>query len=86
MTSDPANQFVGLVPAAVERGGMRSHRRHLALLGVAMMAGALGLGIFWGIRSRSAADSALKQTTAEFASGAETKAPPRTVLAFVGSP
>jgi len=67
MTSDPANQFVGLVPAAVERGGMRSHRRHLALLGVAMMAGALGLGIFWGIRSRSAADSALKQTTAEAA-------------------
>src|SRR2546423_9418999 len=29
------------------------------------MAGALGLGIFWGIRSRSAADSALKQTTSE---------------------
>jgi isoamylase len=28
----------------------------------------------------------LKQTTAEFASGAETKAPPRTVLAFAGSP
>ena len=67
MTGDPTNEFVGLAPAAVERGGMRSHRRHLALLGVAVMAGALGLGIFWGIRSRSAADSALKQTTAEAA-------------------
>ena len=67
MTGDPTNEFVGLAPAAVERGGVRSHRRHLALLGVAAMAGALGLGIFWGIRSRSAADSALKQTTAEAA-------------------
>jgi len=67
MTGDPTNEFVGLAPAAVERGGVRSHRRHLALLGVAVMAGALGLGIFWGIRSRSAADSALKQTTAEAA-------------------
>ena len=28
----------------------------------------------------------LTQTSAEFASGAETKAPPRTVLAFAGSP
>ena len=28
----------------------------------------------------------LKQTTAEFASGTEAKAPPRTVLAFAGSP
>jgi len=67
MTGDPTNEFVGLAPAAVERGGVRSHRRHLALLGVAVMAGGLGLGIFWGIRSRSAADSALKQTTAEAA-------------------
>ena len=50
MTGDPTNEFVGLAPAAVERGGVRSHRRHLALLGVAVMAGALGLGIFWGIR------------------------------------
>jgi RND family efflux transporter MFP subunit len=67
MTGDPTNEFVGLAPAAVERGGVRSHRRHLALLGVAVMAGALGLGIFWGIRARSAADSELKQATAEAA-------------------
>ena len=67
MTGDPVSEFVGPSPAAVERGVTRSHRRHLALLGIAVVAGALGLGIVWGIRTRSAADIALRQTTAEAA-------------------
>ena len=58
---------MGPSPAAVERGRTRSQGRHLALLGVAAMAGALGLGIVWGIRTRSAGDTALRQTTAEAA-------------------
>jgi len=67
MTGDPASEFVGPSPAAVERGGTRPHRRHLAFLGVGVLAGALGLGIVWGIRARSAADTTLRQTTAEAA-------------------
>jgi RND family efflux transporter MFP subunit len=67
MTGDPASESVGPSPATVERGATRSYRRHLVLLGIAVVAGALGLGIFWGIRTRSAADTALKQTTAEAA-------------------
>src|SRR5881628_2492182 len=43
----------------------RSHYRHLAFLGVGVLVGALGLGIVWGIRARSAADTTLRQTTAE---------------------
>jgi RND family efflux transporter MFP subunit len=67
MTGDPASSFVGASPTAVERGRTQSHRRHLALLGVAVMAGALGLAIFWGIRARNAADATLRQTTADSA-------------------
>jgi len=67
MTGDPNSEFVGPSPAAVERGVTRSYRRHLALLGIAVVAGALGLGIFWGIRGRSAADTTLRHTTAEAA-------------------
>jgi RND family efflux transporter MFP subunit len=67
MTGDPASESVGPSPATVERAATRSYRRHLVLLGIAVVAGALGLGIFWGIRTRSAADTALKQTTAEAA-------------------
>ncbi len=67
MTGDPDSEFVGPSPAAVERGVTRSYRRHLALLGIAVVAGALGLGIFWGIRGRSAADTTLRHTTAEAA-------------------
>jgi len=59
MTGDPASECVGPSPAA--------HRRHLALFGIAVVVGALGLGIFWGIRTRSGADTALRQTTAEAA-------------------
>ena len=67
MTGDPASGFVGPSPAAVERGVTRSYRRHMALLGIAVLAGALGLGIFWGLRARSAANTTLRQTTAEAA-------------------
>jgi RND family efflux transporter MFP subunit len=67
MTGDPASEFVGPSPATAERRGTRSHRRHLALLGIAVVAGTLGLGIVWGIRARSAADTALRQTTTETA-------------------
>ena len=67
MTGDPASGFVGPSPAAVERGVTQSYRRHMALLGIAVLAGALGLGIFWGLRARSAANTTLRQTTAEAA-------------------
>ena len=40
------------------------HRAPWALVGIGVLAGALGLGIFSGIRARSAADTALRQTTA----------------------
>jgi len=67
MTGDPASEFVGPSPAVVERGGARWRRRYWALLGVAVVAGALGLGIVAGIRARSAADTTLRKTTAEAA-------------------
>jgi RND family efflux transporter MFP subunit len=67
MTDDPAREYVGSSPVAVERGGARLYRRHLALLGIAVVAGALGLGVVWGIRARSAASTTLRQTTAEAA-------------------
>jgi RND family efflux transporter MFP subunit len=67
MTGDPASEFVGPPPAVVERGGARWRRRYWALLGVAVVAGALGLGIVAGIRARSAADTSLRKTTAEAA-------------------
>jgi RND family efflux transporter MFP subunit len=67
MTGDPPSEFVVAPPVAVERGGMRSHRRHLALVGIGVVVGALSLGIVWGIRARSAADTTLRQTTAEAA-------------------
>src|SRR5207253_422904 len=62
-----AVEFVGPSPAVVQRGGARWRRRYLALLGVAVAAGALGLGIVAGIRARSAADTMLRKTTAEAA-------------------
>ena len=67
MTGDSASEFVGPSPAVVQRGGARWRRRYLALLGVAVAAGALGLGIVAGIRARSAADTMLRKTTAEAA-------------------
>ena len=40
-----------------------SRRRHVALVGVGVVVGALALGIVSGIRARSAANTALRQTT-----------------------
>src|SRR5258706_15870007 len=67
MRGDPGSNLVGTMPATVARGRARSHRRHLALAGIAVGGGALGLGIVWGIRARSAADTTLRQATAEAA-------------------
>ena len=64
MTGDPASEFVEHAPAAVEQDRPRSHRRPLAFLGIGVVAGALGLGTFSGIRARTAADTTLRRTTA----------------------
>jgi len=64
---DPGSEFVGTTPAAVARGSARSNRRHLALVGIGVVVGALALGIVWGIRARSAANTTLRQATAEAA-------------------
>ena len=68
MNGDSSGEFVAVPGATAEAERARSHRRRpLALLGLAVVAGALGLGIYSGIRARSAADTALRQTTAEAA-------------------
>jgi len=68
MTDDPVSGYVERAPVVVvEPGRARSPRRHLALLGVALVAGALGLAVVSGIRARSAADATLRQTTAQAA-------------------
>jgi len=65
MTGDRASEFVAAPPATAEGERTRSvHRAPWALVGIGVLAGALGLGIFSGIRARSAADTALRQTTA----------------------
>ncbi len=64
MTHDPASEFVERAPVAVDEGRPRSNRRHLAFLAIGILAGALGLGIVWGIRGRSAANTTLRQATA----------------------
>jgi len=64
MTHDPASEFVAPAPVAVDEGRPRSNRRHLAFLAIGILAGALGLGIVWGIRGRSAANTTLRQATA----------------------
>jgi multidrug efflux pump subunit AcrA (membrane-fusion protein) len=68
MTGDPASEFVAAPGATAEGERTRARRgRPLALLALAVVAGALGLGIYSGIRARTAADAALKQTTAQAA-------------------
>ena len=64
MMGDPMSEFVERAPSTVEEGQPRSNRRHLAFLAIGILAGALGLGIFWGIRARSAADTTLRRTAA----------------------
>jgi len=64
MMGDPMSEFVERAPSTVEEGQPRSNRRHLAFLAIGILAGALGLGIFWGIRARSAADTTLRRAAA----------------------
>jgi RND family efflux transporter MFP subunit len=65
MTGDPVSEFVAAPGVLAEGERTRGHRRRpLALLVLAVVAGALGLGIYSGIRARTAADAALRQTTA----------------------
>jgi RND family efflux transporter MFP subunit len=77
MTGEPANEDAGQSPATAERGHTRPPRRHLALLGVALVAGALALAIVSGIRARSAADATLRQTTAQAAVSVVTVVSPK---------
>src|SRR5437867_5086471 len=64
MTTDPASEVVTTLPD--------EHRRSLGvrpalLVGLAVVAAILGLGIYSGVRARSEADATLKQTTADAA-------------------
>jgi RND family efflux transporter MFP subunit len=78
MTDDPVSGYVERAPVVViEPGRARSPRRHLALLGVALVAGALGLAVVSGIRARSAADATLRQTTAQAAVAVVTVVSPK---------
>jgi RND family efflux transporter MFP subunit len=67
MTTDPRSEFVTRPQPAIPGEQQRSPRTGSALLGVAVVAGLLGLGIYSGVRTRSAADATLRQTTAEAA-------------------
>ena len=62
--TDPTSEFVERAPVTVEERHPRSNRRHLVVLAIGVLAGALALGILWGIRARSAASTTLRQTTA----------------------
>jgi RND family efflux transporter MFP subunit len=77
MTGDPTSEYVAQSPVVAERGQTRTRRRHLAFLGVALVAGALGLAIVSGIRARSAADATLKQATAQAAISVVTVVSPK---------
>ena len=68
MTTDPASEFVTRPEPTVPGERQRSARVGRALLlGRAVVAGILGLGIYSGVRARSAADATLRRTTAEAA-------------------
>jgi RND family efflux transporter MFP subunit len=68
MTPDPASEFVTKPESTVptERQGWPRVGRGL-LLGIAAVAALLALGIYSGVRARSAADARLKQSTAKAA-------------------
>jgi len=64
MTTDPSSEFVTTVPDE----HLRSPRVRPALLvGLAVVAAALGFGVYSGVRARTAADAALGQATADAA-------------------
>ena len=67
MTGDPTSEPGAVsAPAAVGEHS-RPRRRGVLLLALALMACALGLGVYEGIRARATADATLKQATAEAA-------------------
>ncbi|PYN83359.1 MAG: efflux transporter periplasmic adaptor subunit [Candidatus Rokuibacteriota bacterium] len=66
MTTDPTSEFVTRPEPTVPGERQRSpHRGPALLVGLAVVAAILGLGIYSGVRARSAADATLKRTTAE---------------------
>jgi RND family efflux transporter MFP subunit len=67
MTTDPRSEFVTMTQPTQPGVRQRSPRGGAALLGVAVVAGILGLGIYSGVRTRTAADARLRQTTADAA-------------------
>jgi RND family efflux transporter MFP subunit len=66
MTTDPGRESVANREPPVHAEPPRSPRIGRAwLLGLAVLPGLLGLGIYSGVRTRSAADATLRQTTAD---------------------
>jgi RND family efflux transporter MFP subunit len=66
MTTDPESE-VGTRPEPIDPGERQRRPRPALLLGLALVTGILGLGIYSGVRTRNAADATLKRTTAEAA-------------------
>ena len=66
MTTDPASE-VATRPESIDPGDHQRSRRPALLLGLALVTGVLGLGIYSGVRTRNAADATLKRTTADAA-------------------
>jgi RND family efflux transporter MFP subunit len=68
MPADSESEFVAKPEPTTSGEHQRSPGGHRTLLlGVAVVAGLLGFGIYSGIRARNAADNSLKQTTASAA-------------------
>jgi RND family efflux transporter MFP subunit len=66
MTTDPESE-VGTRPEPIDPGERQRAPRPALLLGLALVTGILGLGIYSGVRTRNASDATLKRTTAEAA-------------------
>lgn len=66
MTMDPASE-AATRPEPTDPGERQRSPRPALLLGLALVTGILGLGIYSGVRTRSAADATLKRTTADAA-------------------
>jgi RND family efflux transporter MFP subunit len=66
MTTDRASE-AATRPEPTDPGERQRSPRPALLLGLALVTGILGLGIYSGVRTRSAADATLKRTTADAA-------------------
>jgi RND family efflux transporter MFP subunit len=66
MTTDPVSE-VTTRPEPIDPGERQRAPRPALLLGLALVTGILGLGIYSGVRTRNASDATLKRTTAEAA-------------------